>query len=147
VVVSSPEAYDAIEARIGPEAWKPVTNSLAAPAGGWYRVEVRIVKQGKPVDSTAVEHVGVGEVFVIAGQSNSTNYGEELQRTRTRMVGAFSGAGWRLADGPQPGVQDNSRMGSFLPAFGDALYERLQVPIGVAAVGAGSTSVCKPRPW
>ena len=44
VVVSSPEAYDTIEARIGPEAWRPVTSSLVAPAGGWYRVEVRILK-------------------------------------------------------------------------------------------------------
>jgi hypothetical protein len=60
------------------------------------------------------------------------------------MVGTFSGAAWRLADDPQPGVQDDSHLGSFLPAFGDALYERLHVPVGVASVGAGSTSV---RQW
>ena len=144
MVVHSPEAYDAVEARIGQEPWKPVTDSLPAPAGGWYRVEVRLLKQGKPVDSAVVEHVGVGEVFVVAGQSNSTNYGEEPQQTRSRMVGTFSGTGWRLADDPQPGVQDNSHLGSFLAPFGDALYERLHVPIGVAAVGAGSTSV---RQW
>ena len=35
-------------------------------------------------------------------------------------------------------------MGSFIPAFGDALYRRYRVPIGVASVGHGSTSV---RQW
>ena len=35
---------------------------------------------------TAVEHVGVGEVFVVAGQSNSANHGEEKQRTKTGKV-------------------------------------------------------------
>ena len=34
--------------------------------------------------------------------------------------------------------------GSFLPAFGDALYEKYRVPIGVASTGAGATSV---REW
>jgi len=41
-------------------------------------------------------------------------------------------------------VQDNSKNGSFIPAFGDALYEKYRVPIGVACVGHGSTSV---RQW
>jgi hypothetical protein len=109
------------------------------PAGGWYRVEVRAGG-----GAAAVEHVGVGEVFVIAGQSNSTNYGEELTRTRSGMVASFDGKSWRPADDPQPGVQDGSRQGSFIPAFGDALYARLKVPIGVACVGSGGTSV---RQW
>jgi Carbohydrate esterase, sialic acid-specific acetylesterase len=112
---------------------------LQMAAGGWYKIAVRA---GGAV--AAVEHVGVGEVFVISGQSNSTNYGEELQRTRSGMVSTFNGAAWRLADDPQPGVQDSSKQGSFLPAFGDALYARLKVPIGVACVGSGGTSV---RQW
>jgi hypothetical protein len=112
---------------------------LPSAAGGWYAVEIRA---GEAVATVA--HVGVGEVFVISGQSNSTNYGEEPQRTRTRMVSTFDGKTWRIADDPQPGVQDSSHVGSFIPAFGDALYERLKVPIGVASVGSGGTSV---RQW
>jgi pimeloyl-ACP methyl ester carboxylesterase/lysophospholipase L1-like esterase len=128
--------------------------ALSTPAGGWYRVDLRLVQSdkvdrligadGPPPVTAAVEHVGVGEVFVIAGQSNSTNWGSERQSTRTGMVSSFDGAQWVLANDPQPGVQDGSQGGSFLPAFGDALFERYHVPIGVASTGAGGTSV---RQW
>jgi hypothetical protein len=60
------------------------------------------------------------------------------------MVASFDGTRWIPADDPQPGVQDSSKNGSFLPAFGDALYKNLHVPIGVASTGAGATSV---RQW
>jgi hypothetical protein len=96
------------------------------------------------VAQTVVPRVGIGEVFVIAGQSNATNYGEEPQHPKSGMVVTFSGKEWRPADDPQPGVQDNSSKGSFIPAFGDELYEKLHVPIAVACVGHGSTSV---RQW
>jgi pimeloyl-ACP methyl ester carboxylesterase len=138
--------------------WQPVVvdvatgrfaAELATPAGGWYRVELRLAGRkaadGQPAPvATAVEHVGVGEVFVVAGQSNSTNWGSERQSTQTGMVSSFDGRQWALANDPQRGVQDGSQGGSFLPAFGDALYERYHVPIGVASTGAGGTSV---RQW
>jgi hypothetical protein len=143
---------DAAEVRIEGHPWQRVPISppcvfdarIAAPAGGWYGVEVRVVHSGELIGGDGVEHVGVGEVFVVSGQSNSTNYGEEAQRTRTAMVATFNGADWRLANDPQPGVQDSSRGGSFIPAFGDAMYQRYKVPIGVASVGSGGTSV---RQW
>lgn len=118
--------------------------SLNEPAGGFYQVEVRLLRHGKQVANLLVPHVGVGEVFVIAGQSNSTNYGEVRQTTQTGIVVAFDGTAWQIANDPQPGVQDHSTKGSFIPAFGDALYRKYHVPIGVAAVGHGSTSV---RQW
>lgn len=113
-------------------------------AGGFYRVEIRAFARGRPVCGTTIPHVGVGEVFIIAGQSNATNYGEVQQTTQTGMVTTFSGDTWRLADDPQPGVQDNSKKGSFIPSFGDAIVRRYHVPVGIAAIGHGSTSV---RQW
>jgi eukaryotic-like serine/threonine-protein kinase len=135
---------DAAEVRIEGHPWQPIPASppcavdaqIAAPAGGWYGVEVRVLQGGARIGGAGVEHVGVGEVFVVSGQSNSTNYGEEAQRTRTGMVATFNGVDWRLANDPQPGVQDTSKNGSFIPAFGDAMYERYEVPIGVASVGS-----------
>lgn len=117
---------------------------LPAIAGGFYEVDVKALVRSSEVAEISVPHVGVGEVFVVSGQSNSTNYGEVRQVTVTGMVSTFSGESWRLANDPQPGVQDGSTKGSFLPSFGDALYRKYGVPIGVASVGHGSTSV---RQW
>jgi hypothetical protein len=118
--------------------------NLMMPAGGFYEVDVRVQDRAGHVETVAVPHVGVGEVFVVSGQSNSTNYGEVPQVTETGMVATFSGETWRVANDPQPGVQDDSKKGSFIPSLGDALYRRYRVPIGVASVGHGSTSV---RQW
>jgi carbohydrate esterase-like sialic acid-specific acetylesterase len=117
---------------------------LVAVAGGYYAVGVKVMAGPREIAEITVPHVGVGEVFVVSGQSNATNYGEVRQTTATGMVSTFSGNSWRLANDPQPGVQDQSRKGSFIPAFGDALYRKYGVPIGVASVGHGSTSV---RQW
>lgn len=136
-----PGAWEALS--LNPEAGA-FRGDIQVPAGGWYRFELRLLQNGKPVANLNIPHVGVGEVFVVAGQSNATNYGEVRQETGSGMVAAFSAEGWRLANDPQPGVQDGSKNGSFIPAFGDALYERYRVPVGVAAVGHGSTSV---RQW
>jgi hypothetical protein len=123
---------------------KQFSGQLPVIAGGFYRVEIKAINTvGQPTLLT-IQNVGVGEVFVVAGQSNSTNYGEVPQKTQTGMVTTFSGTEWSLANDPQPGVQDNSRKGSFIPSFGDALYRRYHVPIGIASVGHGSTSV---RQW
>ncbi len=116
--------------------------SLPVPAGGWYQVEVRAMRKGVTVGTALIEHVGIGEVFVIAGQSNSANHGEENQTTATGMVAAFTGTRWQLANDPQPGASGSG--GSFLPAFGDALHARLKMPIGLVATGVGATSV---REW
>jgi hypothetical protein len=112
------------------------------PAGGWFRLEVRQLKGGEVVARTRVEHLGVGEVFVVTGQSNSANHGEERQTPQSGLVTTFDGTRWRPAHDPQPGASGDG--GSFLPAFGDALSRRLGVPVGLVACGIGATSV---REW
>ncbi|MBW8864366.1 MAG: hypothetical protein JF609_05470 [Verrucomicrobia bacterium] len=115
---------------------------VSAPAGGWYRVEVRLNGSGKVVSEAAVEHVGIGEVFVIAGQSNSANHGEEKQRPKSPLVVAFGNGRWQPAADPEPGA--SGKGGSFMPAFGDAMVTRFKVPVGLVPIGVGSTSV---REW
>lgn len=138
-----------------PGKWQPVPIAAATRAfsarvpvipGGWYRVELRAVSDGKVVAESAVEKVGVGEVFVGAGQSNSTNCGQEKTKQTSGMVSSFGGTSWRIADDPQPGCHDNTLGGSFWPAFGDAMYARYHVPIGVAVTGHGGTSVNQWQP-
>lgn len=48
--------------------------------GGWYQLQVRGWKNGAVVSQSLVEKVGIGEVFLIAGQSNAEgkrNFGEK----------------------------------------------------------------------
>ncbi len=121
---------------------KQFSSSLELPAGGWYRFELRALLGGNSIAESFVEHVGVGEVFVVAGQSNSANHGEVKQTTRTGRVATFDGQRWQLANDPQPGASGNG--GSFLPPLGDALVEKMNVPVGFLACGIGATSV---REW
>lgn len=113
-----------------------------APAGGWWRLEVQVVRERQVIARNSVEHVGVGEVFVIGGQSNSANHGEEKQRTQTKRASTFDGKQWRIADDPQPGASGNG--GSFIPPFADAVVAQENVPVGIVACGIGATSV---REW
>lgn len=150
-------ACDAVELRLGGRnldaaltnwlklPFSPPTRSFFAatslPAGGWYKAELRALKNGAPVATAEVANFGVGEVFVGAGQSNSTNSGGEGKlKPQSGLVSTFSGNDWRLADDPQPGTHDKSSGGSFWPAFGDAMAQKYGVPIGVAVTGHGGTS-------
>ncbi len=112
------------------------------PAGGWHQVQLRVRSDYRTLGQFSVQHVGVGEVFVIAGQSNSANHGAEKQITKTGLVSSFDGAHWQLANDPQPGASGDG--GSFIPPFGDAIARRFGVPVGIVACGVGATSV---REW
>ncbi len=116
--------------------------SVEMPSGGWFQLEVRQRRGDSVVAQTQIEHLGIGEVFVVTGQSNSANHGEELQKPQSGWVTTFDGSRWRPALDPQPGASGGG--GSFLPPFGDALSRRLGVPVGLVACGIGATSV---REW
>ena len=146
----APAGTEQVEVQLGGD-WLPVAFSqtngtfgteVKASPGGWYVCRVRATAAGKVLAAVEVPHVGVGEVFVVAGQSNSANHGEEKQRTQTGLVAAFDGTRWQLAHDPQPGASGGG--GSFLPPLGDAIAERFKVPVGLVACGIGATSV---REW
>lgn len=121
--------------------------ALAIPAGGWYRLEVRLQLPGKPALLASVEPVGVGEVFLVAGQSYATNTNDEMLQVRDPQlrVSAYhwETGSWQLANDPQP-APDRSTGGSIWPPVGDLLARQLQVPIGFANVAVGGTST---RQW
>ena len=121
-------------------------STISVIPGGWYKVDLQATKGKKVVAQASVDKVGVGEVFVGAGQSNSTNCAQERTSQKSGMVSSFSGKDWQLANDPQPGPHDNSQGGSFWPSFGDAMYERYHVPIGVAVTGHGGTSATQWQP-
>lgn len=124
--------------------WKKDTLSseIKVPAGGWYKLKIRAAEN--LAHHSAVVQFGVGEVFVVAGQSNSGNYGEKKQSTQTGLVSAFDfdNKKWQLAFDPQPGA--GGRGGSIMPILGDGLAKHFKLPIGIIAFGQGGTSV---REW
>ncbi len=86
------QALDKIEARVVPmqggnqTGWQTILNNpqggwysgSLTVSGGWYQLEVRGVLNGNVVVSNDIQRVGVGEVFLVAGQSNGRgwlNYG------------------------------------------------------------------------
>ncbi len=64
-------------------AWQSLTVSVAnrqfwglmTGTGGWYQLTVRVIRRGQVIASDVVTPVGIGEVFVTAGQSNSRGLG------------------------------------------------------------------------
>ena len=126
----------------GSVSGRKLADSVEAPAGGWARLEVRVTSGGKQVAFGSVAHVGIGDVFVVAGQSNSANHGEEKQTSKTQRVASLDGRAWRIADDPQPGASGGG--GSFIPPFADAVVAKENVPVGIVACGIGATSV---REW
>ncbi|MAN30621.1 MAG: hypothetical protein CMI65_05595 [Pedosphaera sp.] len=114
--------------------------SVRLPAGGWYLLRFR--HSQNPEYIVEIHPVGIGEIFVVAGQSNSANHGEVSLAPLSDRVVAKADQHWQLARDPQPGA--SGRGGSFMPPLGDALAQALGVPIGFVACGIGATSV---REW
>ena len=117
-------------------------STVEFPAGGWYGLEVRATSGERVLARAKVGRFGAGEILVVAGQSNSANHGEEKLTARSPLVVNFDGTSWNPCADPQPGA--SGARGSFVPALGDLLAERLKVPVAFVTAGIGATSV---REW
>lgn len=133
--------------------WKPVksdkfgvfNHSLKCPAGGWYTLEMKY-KLGGKTKTVSVRNVGIGEIIIGAGQSNSTNSGQFPVKQTSGYAVSTDGINWKIADDPQIGVHDGTGGGSLYPALGDALYKEFNVPIALAPTGWGGTNLAQWQP-
>ncbi|MEO5712327.1 MAG: sialate O-acetylesterase [Luteolibacter sp.] len=111
-------------------------------AGGWYQLEVRSVTGETPSNVSVVQKVGVGDIYVTCGQSNSANHGGPVytptdDRVSTRT--SSSASTWRHGYDPQPLATGTG--GSAWSRLGDQLVAAEQVPIGFVCVGVGGTQI------
>jgi len=112
------------------------------PAGGWYSVEVRTMTGNAPGETATINKIGVGDIYLTAGQSNSANFGSPAAAaTDDRVVArsTVSGNIWVPAADPMPIA--NGGGGSPWSRLGDLLAEAGDLPIGFINVGVGGTQV------
>lgn len=116
------------------------------PAGGWYKLEVQALnKSTNEIAATAnIERVGVGEVFITGGQSNSCNFGQVKMAAKEDIVSAYDAnlGIWKHCFDPQPNNSGGGGLdGSPWPAFGDELVSLVKVPVGMVSTGYGGRTI------
>ncbi len=115
---------------------------------GWHYLDVRAVDaENNVLTSTTTGKIGVGDIFITAGQSNSTNCGDAPQSTTSGNVVALNHVTgeWSVANDPQPGTingkSDGSTRGSTWTSFGDTLSEMSGIPVGLVSVGWSGSNI------
>ena len=109
--------------------------------GGWYKLKVRLIRNGQISESTEVDRVGIGEVFVVAGQSNARgiqNYGAPPAYDDRVSCFNYLNAGFEPNELPEPSFSHLNADSYIAPygysawswgALGDLLVARLNVPV------------------
>lgn len=117
------------------------------PAGGWYQLAVATFDTaGNETSRTEAPRVGVGEVFITGGQSNSCNFGGEKTSSESDIVSAFkvTDGTWQHCEDSQPnnsGFNTGNGGGSPWSTLGDELAGRLGVPVGFCSTGVGGSMI------
>lgn len=141
-------------------AWKTIQYRSEKPyllgeltcTAGWYDLQVNLYKNGNPIASTQVNRVGVGEVFVVAGQSNASGgawTGIPSSYDRVNAVGFANDESDynRLTIGFSKLDQDSSKIGpfQFVPwvwsQVGQALVDSLNLPVSFYGAAFGGTEI------
>lgn len=132
------------------------------PAGGLYRIETCLNQDGGErmewsIRGDARHHIGVGDVFVIAGQSNAAGYGRDpifdpLELGVHLLRGNMS---WMLATHPLNDSTDtlceasrentNPGHSPFL-CFAKHLKKKLGYPVGLVQTARGGSKLCEWNP-
>lgn len=113
-------------------------------SGGWYQLEVRAFDGQDVVAEADVSRLGVGEVFVTAGQSNAANGGWPRLTPDDERVAAYGPNGWQFAADPQPFASGSG--GTPWSVLGGLLAAEFDVPVGLISLAWGSTSVADWQP-
>ena len=147
-----------------------VQKIVPVPAGGWYVLTVSAIAADGVVVCAKTGPFGVGEVYLIGGQSPSGNYNDTLKTVtdragRVTTLDLHSGD-WRIGHDPQPFnawpvpidaagywrrqalemsiIERSYSAGTIWPPAMNMLQPAIGVPIGMITVGTGGTSV---RDW
>lgn len=137
-------------ARMGPDQSWDI--DLRIPSGGLYSIETRLKMPNQPwkFAGDKIWHVAVGDLWVIAGQSNAVGYGHGMVHDPPALgVSVFSpNHEWRLATHPIADVTGTKHPASRDPAwtgvspwlaFGKEIRNKTGVPIGLIPTALGGS--------
>jgi sialate O-acetylesterase len=146
-------------ARIEPDGtWQSVFTDV--PAGGLYRIETRLAVDGAPPEwglaGDVIHHVGVGDLWIIAGQSNAAGYGRgavydppELGIHILKNNETWDVAAHPLND-PTGSAHPNAEIAnpghSPYLSFGRTLRSALGYPIGLIQTALGNSPLSQWNP-
>ena len=136
------------------------------PVGGPYDIDLRISAKGKVLEELPVKDVLVGDVWVLAGQSNMEGIGwlKDKLRPMQQVRAYYMTDEWDVAADPlhtlwcavDPVHGGNPNASRVQPqryagvgpgvAFGQEMYRRTGVPQGLLACGHGGTSMMQWEP-
>lgn len=116
---------------------------------GYYTLQVRPNSSLDASQVASVDRIGIGEVFIVAGQSNSGNWAGNIvsstwvaaPSTPTNDLVISRSIAGTYAFGADPQPSADGAGGSAWPSFGDDLYNLLGCPVCITAVGIGGTVV------
>lgn len=123
--------------------WTEFTNggNFTFPHGGWYFVQVRAISGNRAGTVAMLDYVGIGDVYVTAGQSNSVFYGESPQKTATGRVSYYDGVDWVLCQDALQRITPGATGGAPWCLLGDIMVSNYNVPIAFAPVGWPGTAI------
>jgi sialate O-acetylesterase len=156
-VVSEEDAREIVTwhpaSMLADQAWEITLDAI--PAGGLYRLETCLQIDDNPAIEWAargdiINHIGIGDLWVIAGQSNAAGYGKGPFKDAPQLgIHLLRNSGqWDLASHPfnesTASIHFENREGAnpghspFL-AFGKMLQQELGTPIGLVQTSLGGS--------
>ena len=141
------------------EKWEA---ELTVPAGGLYRLETTLLDENDPVLEWGVRgdmrhHLGVGDLYVIAGQSNSAGYGKEPAYDPPELGVHLcrNSLHWDLASHPMNDSTDSAHLANLegcntgacpYLSFAKTLHRELGYPIGLIQSSLGGSPLSQWNP-
>jgi hypothetical protein len=128
------------------------------PQGGLYRVETRLKRpfaaDSRPLRGDYIHHLGVGDIFVVAGQSNAsgTGKGGALDGPALGVHLFANDERWKLAMHPLEDATNTRHpitiTGIFHGhspwlAFGKAIYRKTGIPVGLVPTALGGSLISR----
>ncbi len=143
-IVSADNGDEVVPWTVAEQNGTDFSGELTIPQGGWYRLELRAVKDGdtinelKPENKFGVLCIGQSNMVgtgALASNTSANTDGRTSYTEANDLAANFSNGTWKHLKDP---YDDNA--GSMIPSLANALTEKYEIPIGfvpAAASGAG----------